>query len=67
MTKSTIPRPCECCGEPITGAWYFDKAVGFVDADCASTLRDVVKRLNKAGMRDVFYGNVPDNRNDSKP
>ncbi len=66
MTKSTIQPHCECCGEPITGTRYIDKAVGIVDADCAFALRDATKRLNSAGMRDVFLGECPDAAGDGK-
>lgn len=57
---------CECCGEPITGTRYVDKAVGIVDADCAFALRDATKRLNAAGMRDAFLGECPDSE-DNQP
>ncbi|MCW1921302.1 hypothetical protein OKA05_01985 [Luteolibacter arcticus] len=56
---------CECCGEPIKGMPYVDKAVGLVDAQCAHELRDATKKLNKAGMRDVFLGECPDHQNEA--
>jgi hypothetical protein len=62
-TNTTLP-PCECCGEPIKGTPYIDQAVGIVDADCGYALRDATKRLNKAGMRNVFLGETPDDKKD---
>ncbi len=60
IPKTTLA--CECCGEPIGGKPYLDKAVGLVCRECAHDLMDAARALYRAGIIHIFIGSCGDNR-----
>lgn len=56
------PQLCGCCRTEIKGMPLHSCGIGLVCRGCAEGIRVGMKALARAGIRDLFIGDCPDNR-----